>query len=224
MGNPIGVSGLADNLAAMKEMNPVGATAAQVRATVTWLRDAHDNFEKGWQTLALPDRPEITAAFHTLPLQPTVSVIYFGAEEPPGRGNTGPIAILNEKGEECADQIGVDFIMYGENVPDLTMGPNPYEMRALSVPDFFAAGVFLDRGLQVSRFDVVQYAAYQLGAVHSNASRYQQRNADKLASLDALGKLQPFHQRDNVEYLLLSVARDLCRSNDVDRFIKAAKA
>jgi hypothetical protein len=224
MGDPISVRGLADNMAAMKEMNLIGATAAQVRATVTWLRDVHDNFDKAWQALNLPDHPEITAAFHTLPLEPTVTVIYFGAEEPPGYGNTGPTVVVNEKGEECADEIGVDFIMFGENVLDLTMGPNPYEMRALSVADFFSSPVYLDRGLRVSRFDVVEYAAYQLGAVHSNAGRYQNKNPSKMASLDRLKALQPFHRRDNVEYLLLSVARDLCQSADVNRFISAAKA
>ncbi len=224
MGALIGVRGLADNLAAIREMNPVGATAAQVRATVTWLRDAHDNFDKAWQTLALPDRPKITAAYHTLSVPATATVIYFSAEEPPGRGNTGPVAVLNEKGEECADQIGLDFIMFGENVPDLTMGPNPYEVRALSVPDYFSSPVYLDRGLQVSRFDVVEYAAYQLGAVHSNASRYQKRSADKMAALDRLKALEPFHRRENVDYLLLSVARNLCQSDDVERFITAARA
>jgi hypothetical protein len=215
---------LAQNILALREMNPVGASAAQVRATVVWLRDCAENFEKAWTAVALPGTPQIKAIVHTFPMLPGSSIVYFGAEEPPSQGPLGP-TIVNEHGDEIADQVAVSFFMFGNNVPDLTMGPNPFEERVVSIPEFFAGTVYIRDGVTVSRNDVINFAAYELGVVHSHEGKYQRENLDKIAVLTALHESAPLHLRDNVDYLLLSIARDFARpGGDIDKLLRTTGA
>lgn len=214
--------GLAENILALREMNAIGASAAQIRATVAWLRDFRDNFDNAWQVFGLPGQASIKATVHTMePMPIGTTVIYFGAEEPPGRDPLGPI-IIGSDGKCVADQISVDFFMFGEDVPDLTMGPDPCELKDISIKDFFNGAVYIHCGIPVSRFDVIQFAAYELGVLHSHEGRYQRENADKMAALTQLHSHPPIHLRDNVDYLLLSIARDFAKAQDVDRLLAAA--
>lgn len=161
-----------------------------------------------------------------MPLPADASVIYFGGEEVPQQTNMHPHLVIAAGSDGKPITIfpsGVDFHMWGSNLPDLTMGPNPHEGRSVSLPDFWSGAVFIDEGMHISRNDVLEYAAYNLGAVHSETGRYQARNPDRLRALNNLRAMPPFHVRDNVEYLLLSIARDLTLSPDMDRFIAAAR-
>ena len=113
----------------------------------------------------------------------------------------------------------VQAIMVAEGATQYEPDWDPFERRSMSISQFFKGVVFVNGAVQVTRYDVVEYAAYRAGAVHSHASQYHLDRGTQLRALDRLRDHPPFHTRDNVEYLLLSIARDLCEAPDIIRFI-----
>jgi hypothetical protein len=214
-----GAKGLAKNILALRKINIVGASAAQIRATVVWLRDFKDTYESAWTALGLPNMPTIRARVHTLePIPYGTTIIYFGGEEPPARG---PMGAIIEGDEQVVAKPGLDYVTFGAEIPDMTMGPNPFELCDLSVPDFFNGVVLIHKGIRISRFDVIEFAAYELHCLHSYETSYQQRDATKISVLSELHGFAPFHIRDNLDYLLLSIARDFAKAPDLERFLSA---
>lgn len=209
------VSAMRDNLIALRDMSPMGASKSQVRASVGFLRDVSQNFVRTWQFAKLPDTPRIPAIVHLAPLPATTSVIYLGAMElgrdmPPW----GQQSIIHEA--------GIDLIQLGSGhaLPDPNL-PGHHARRHLRVPQFFGGNVFIHRSIEVTRSDVVAYVAYRSGAIHAHASDYHMKHPAKLGVLDELRAMNQIFARENVDYLLLSIARNLGEAPDVDRFIKA---
>ncbi len=96
-----------------------------------------------------------------------------------------------------------------------------FKERSFSVPAFFAANVLRINRTFVSRYGVVEYAAYRLGAIHTNASTYHLENEMRVKALDAFSEMTLLPSRNNIDHLLLSIAQDVCRSRDVMRFCEA---
>lgn len=104
------------------------------------------------------------------------------------------------------------------------MGPDPFEIKKLRSDQFWSGVVLIHRGIEVSRKGLLDFVAYNLGAIHSETGKYQAQQAEQMQVLHELRPMRPFHSRDNVDYALLSIARDLTAPGDIDRFLDAAKA
>lgn len=197
------VTGLRDNLAALFEMTQAGASKAQVRSAVTYLRDIKQNFVACWRFAGLPGTPRIEgAALGNRVSKPGLAVL-FGARD------TGML-----------EKASIEFLGFEVGTPPNDGAAPAFTRREFSVPAFFAANVLRANRTFVSRYAVIEYAAYRLGAIHTHASIYHQENERQVIALDAFDAMTLLPTRNNIEHLLMSIAQDVCRSPDVVRFSK----
>lgn len=215
------VEAMKGNLAALREMSPSGASKAQVRACISFLRDVKQNLVACWRFAGMANTPRITANRMTTHLDHGEMVVLMGGMDV-GQSGVGARMILDGvTGKVALGPEDPSAMVYFRlsNKPVGLDDPLPYETQDLSVSEFFAGVVYVNGPAQVTRFDVIEYAAYRLGAVHSHASQYHTAHAQQMKALDALRASRHIHARDNIEYLLLSIAQELCSSNDLQSFV-----
>jgi hypothetical protein len=102
---------------------------------------------------------------------------------------------------------------------DRTMGPDPFVATEMDVKDFFNGVVLASDGFRITRFDVVEYECYRKGHTHTEGDRYLKRSRAKSNFLDQIEAAPRVFKRSNVDYILLSVVRDIAMSADAERFV-----
>ncbi|MFA6156284.1 hypothetical protein [Mesorhizobium sp.] len=220
---------LATRIDDLRALVPVGASDTQVRAATVWLRDIHDNLQKFWLYVGLTGDPSIRAyGLEWDPLPGDITAILFGGEEIPKLGHIGPLTpvVRSESAPGVLVEhpsIGLSWIIMSQTTPiDFTMGGDPFHEKERSLADYFACSVGCYEGLSFSRFDVVEYAAYRAGYVHSQGDRYLKRSPVAAAALDKIDAFYPLYQRNNLDYVLLSIAQELMNSEAIEEYRVAA--
>ncbi|MFK0691778.1 hypothetical protein ACFX5Q_26750 [Mesorhizobium sp. IMUNJ 23033] len=220
---------LASRIDDLRKLVPVGASDANVRAATAWLRDIHDNLQEFWAYVGLSGDPTIKAyGLEWNPLPGDITAILFGGEETPQFGHAGPLKpIVHSVDAQGAPiehpSIGLSSIIMSQTTSiDFTMGGDPFHDRDRSLADYFACSVGCCEGKSFSRFDVIEYAAYRLGYIHAQGDRYLKRSPVAAAALDKIDEFYPLYKRNNLDYVLLSIAQELLNSEAIERYRVAA--
>lgn len=219
-------------------MSGESATTYHLRAATTCLRDIHENYDRLWRALSLEGRPSFDVLALTQEPGPDWIGVIFGAPDP-GPPVDEPFRTFRERpeikgsilntaiptariGGEDIPASGIDFQIMTSGDDDWTLTGGPVATKALGVQQFFSATVAFDRGLFVTRFDVVRFAAYYLGYIHSGGVSYEEKNPEKVRFLTALQTGYPSLRRFAVDYFILTAARAVVDAADTKRFIEAA--
>ncbi|CAN7649113.1 hypothetical protein [Mesorhizobium sp. LjNodule214] len=220
---------LAENIADLRELVPVGVSASQLKAATVWLRDIYDNFEKFWGYVGLDGKPHIEAyALEWEPLPKDVTALLFGGEELPSYGGVGVLSAIvtseNGSGQTVEHpSIGKDWFITSSTTPiNFTMGGEPFVKRSCVFPEYFSSTIACHDGIKLSRFDVIEYAAYRAGYIHAQGDRYLKRSPDAARILDHLTELYPAYVRPNLDYILLSICQELLQSDAIETYRVAA--
>lgn len=120
------------------------------------------------------------------------------------------------------DLTALDYFEVGDNVPDRTMQPGP-----LGVQKDFTWHQFLDSpvigvdGKKIKRGQVIKYIANTRGGAHSGYHGVPAKDLEAYHRLDGISQGR-VHGRDTVFYALMSIAQDIWRAPDIQRFCTVA--
>ena len=218
----------ANRLIDLRNSSPFGANATQVRASTIWLRDAHDNFERLWEHVGLAGCPTVPAYRLNVPVTPGLSAFIYQALEPVAtiKQDEDYLASMGAPPELIAQNIvsqlpvgGGEYFVASDI--GLSEDTEPYVLEPIPVRDFFTTPFIVIAGFAISRFDVLNYAAYEKGYIHTNGSRNRARYPEQIARLDWFERSYTGLRRPNTEYLIMDCSRALATAPDADRFVKA---
>lgn len=235
---------IAQTIQRIDGVTPIGCSDSVIELITTSLREllhcctsAKDfksplDFVSLWRYLQLPSEPTINA-YHFSAVQCDLSMIAncFGAEEVPASNELATItavnSITNER-EVMPSSHAVCWTASGNDSSiDCTTGKNdPFIFESMTFSTFFKSTVIYVQGTEISREQLIEYAGYVLGHIHANAYKYEGKK-ENIPVINAM-KIYENHfqafQRDNVKYLLLSIARDITQSTDMAKFVATANS
>lgn len=130
----------------------------------------------------------------------------------------GIAVVFGARDTGVLEKASIEFLSVEADPPPGEGEAPPFTRREFSVPAFIAANVLRANRTFVSRYAVIEYAAYRLGAIHTHSSIYHHENERQVQALDAFRAMTLLPTRNNIEHLLMSIAQDVRRSPDVKRF------
>ncbi len=220
-------------------LEALGKGHAEIQSATVLIRDFHDHFEGLWNCVRLAGEPEIEAnALKIDPVPPSLTIMLFGGDDPPplmpgGVSQTDWVtALLKQSGVDIPDTTyvslaaGTTSIIFGqtnEEVEKYASGEaTDFQLEYMKFSTYWAGTIAAHSGVLVSRFDVVEYASYALGYVHSLGDRYKKRSPIQSALFAHLDAIEPVFRRGNIDYMLLSIRDEILAAPDLKVFLERA--
>lgn len=218
---------IAQHLLGLERRIPIGVDGLDLKDTCITIREFKTVLPGLWVTMKLPGQPLISGSkvVETDYTPDMIGFTFGGALEeampmPFGMVITGE----NEAGERVAinGPSGTEEHILNDN-RNRTMGDRPFSRQLpMSVKDYFDAPVAVIRQTAVSRWHFAEYAFYEKGYLHAPDDIWRKRHPGPASLIDDLNGENLGTVRDNVDYMLLSIARDILASSASETFLEEA--
>jgi len=208
----------------------IGCPDLYVESTTVYLRDIEQNFTKFWRISGFTTIPTIRAFVWIKDmLNPDETAIHWGnANEIPTSGEVIKANMLTQ-GVNIPDnyiimdgEIGRCYDFYTNNSDrDLTIGEFiPYIEGEMKIAKFFHDPIIYWQGICISRLDVIKHASYALGIIHTDETDYERKNSQKCAILNVIYDSPIVLKRNNIIYILLSIARNIIEAECTKQYLR----
>jgi hypothetical protein len=221
------IQGLARIFSDLRETLPIGCSNTQLRSVAGWMREINQHYGSLWRQAGFENSPMVKSdLFIEKNPDPKLIAVSFGGEEISTQASSIEVSLklMGLKVPEgyilLDGPTATSWMTFNDHGVDRVDGNDPFIAHDFTIGEYFSSTIAYIEGINVSRFDVVKFVSYHLGAIHINVDRAHRENP----SLDALKKMlnSEHFKRSDIYYLFLSVVQPIAFSSDVTRFIDRA--
>lgn len=219
----------AKQLKRIQAMNSVGCKDIEIEAMTVWLRDISDNFSEMWRDAGFTSKPLIEE-YRLLEKKFTVDceAIWFGNTEEkvpnpiPIMAGSLAVSLVDAENRSLTEDVAAESFYHASNNLDLDLTSGnwiPWIKEEMSISKFFDAPIIYWHGQSISRLDIIEFACYGLGIVHTNAKKYDKKREVKRQILQGINDNPHIFMRNNILYLLLYISRSLSEADCTRKYL-----